>query len=316
MFLDNDDKNILSNRFPDIELCYEQLNHNKVFKYDYCLAIPQGKKCFMWFTYLNNKNVCLIVERNRNLEIDKISIETCQYINELSLGTIFYGTIIVYNGNKFFSCEDIINYKGYNVFKYNFKRKLSIFQIIFEQEINQTVYTKNEIVVSLPIISNEKENIMEEIKYLPYQIYHIQYRSNKNCNVFNTVYNQSKNKVPKLTFTIKSRIKSDIYELYCYTHPTQTLYDLAFIPDYKTSVYMNNIFRNIKENRNLDSLEESDDDDEFQNMNDDKFVDINKSVNIMCEYNYRFKKWVPIRLTKDRRIATKKDIRQALIQKS
>ena len=69
-------------------------------------------------------------------------------------------------------------------------------------------------------------------------------------------------------------------------------------------------------NRNLDSLEESDDDEEFQNINDDKFVNMDKSVNILCEYNYRFKKWVPLRLTNDRRIATKKDIRQALIQKS
>ena len=43
---------------------------------------------------------------------------------------------------------------------------------------------------------------------------------------------------------------------------------------------------------------------------------MDKSVNILCEYNYRFKKWVPLRLTNDRRIATKKDIRQALIQKS
>jgi hypothetical protein len=316
MYLDNEEKNILSHRFPDIELCYEQLNHNKVFKFDYCLAIPQGKKCFMWFTYLNEKNVCLLVNMNKNNVIDRISIESCQYLDDLSLGTIFYGSIIHYNSNKFFCCEDIIYYKGYNIYKYNFKRKLSIFKIIFGQEINQKVYTKNEIVISLPIISNKREDIIEEIKYLPYQIYHIQYRFNKNNHVLNTIYNQNKNKSPKLTFTVKSRVKSDIYELYCYNHPSQSYHDLAFIPDYKTSVYMNSIFRNIKENRNLDSLEESDDDEEFQNINDDKFVKMDKSVNILCEYNYRFKKWIPLRLTNDRRIATKKDIRQALIQKS
>ena len=46
------------------------------------------------------------------------------------------------------------------------------------------------------------------------------------------------------------------------------------------------------------------------------FVHINKTANVMCEYNYRFKKWVPIKVSNDRRIATQKDIRQALIQKS
>jgi superfamily II DNA/RNA helicase len=40
-------------------------------------------------------------------------------------------------------------------------------------------------------------------------------------------------------------------------------YDVAFIPDYSTSVMMNKLFRNIKENQNLDALEESDDEEEF-----------------------------------------------------
>ena len=35
---------------------------------------------------------------------------------------------------------------------------------------------------------------------------------------------------------------------------------------------MNNIFRNIKENTNLDALEESDDEEEFENISLDKYV--------------------------------------------
>ena len=35
---------------------------------------------------------------------------------------------------------------------------------------------------------------------------------------------------------------------------------------------MNSLFRTIKENENLDSLEESDDEEEFENSNVDKFV--------------------------------------------
>ena len=40
---------------------------------------------------------------------------------------------------------------------------------------------------------------------------------------------------------------------------------------------MNSIFRNIKENRNLDLLEESDDEDEFENINLDKYL-LNKKI--------------------------------------
>ena len=39
---------------------------------------------------------------------------------------------------------------------------------------------------------------------------------------------------------------------------------------------MNSIFRNIKENQNLD-LEESDSEDEFENIDVDKFVNLKKT---------------------------------------
>ena len=58
---------------------------------------------------------------------------------------------------------------------------------------------------------------------------------------------------------------------------------------------MNRLFRIIKENDWLDALEESDDEEEFENPDPFKFVHLNKSVNMLCEYNRKFKKWVPIK---------------------
>ena len=309
------DKNILIERFPEIELSYDQINHNKVSYYDICIAIPQGRKCFLWFTYLFEKNVCLLLELNKRNEIEDIKIELCQFNSELSLGTILYGTTLFY-GNKFFCCEDIFYYKGEQYTKTNYKNKLNLFNIIFNYEINQKVYTRNELIVALPIIMNDKNKLIEQLKYLPYKIYHIQYRSFKNNRAFNSIYNQNRIKSPKLIFKVKPRVKSDIYELFCFSHSGFVFYDTAFIPDYKTSVYMNKIFRNIKENNNLDYLEESDDEEEFQDIREDKFVYLNKEVNIICEYNYRFKKWIPLKITKDRKITNKKDIRNSIIQKS
>jgi hypothetical protein len=56
---------------------------------------------------------------------------------------------------------------------------------------------------------------------------------------------------------------------------------------------MNALFRTIKENANLDLLEESDDDEEFENTQMDKFVDLEKTVLMECVYSKRFKKWQP-----------------------
>ena len=96
----------------------------------------------------------------------------------------------------------------------------------------------------------------------------------------------------KAVFRVKANTKNDIYELYCFNNNNTPdhYYNIAFIPDYKTSVMMNNIFRYIKENINLDSLEESDDEEELKNIDEDKYVDLEKSVNMECIYSNKFLK--------------------------
>jgi hypothetical protein len=103
------------------------------------------------------------------------------------------------------------------------------------------------------------------------------------------------NEIYKIFF-IKPDLQNDIY--YIYQSNTTNFEviskEIAHIPDYKTSVLMNNLFRNIKENNNLDSLEESDEEEEFENIQIDKFVDLNKIIKMRCIFNYKFKKWVPV----------------------
>jgi hypothetical protein len=101
----------------------------------------------------------------------------------------------------------------------------------------------------------------------------------------------------KLTtvFQCYADIQNDIYHLYAYSKNNSPIYyNIAYIPNYKTSVFMNSIFRNIRENDNLDYIEESDDEDDFQNIDMDKYVDMNKMVLLECVFNTRFNKWVPI----------------------
>ena len=64
--------------------------------------------------------------------------------------------------------------------------------------------------------------------------------------------------------------EADIYNLYCLDVDDFECIGLAHIPDYNTSVMMNKLFRNIKENDNLDAIEESDDEADFENKKDDK----------------------------------------------
>ena len=56
---------------------------------------------------------------------------------------------------------------------------------------------------------------------------------------------------------------------------------------------MNTIFRKIRENQNLDYIEESEDEEDFENIDDNKFIDLEKSIYMLCSYNRKFQKWIP-----------------------
>ena len=119
----------------------------------------------------------------------------------------------------------------------------------------------------------------------------------------NVIQNQNQNQNqtqkpqgPMRTFVLRPDAQNDIY--YVLHNADDAITDatmIAHIPNYKTSVMMNSIFRNIKENRNLDALEESDDEEEFvdADKNKNRFVDLSKCVRMTCMFNHRFKRWQP-----------------------
>jgi hypothetical protein len=153
-------------------------------------------------------------------------------------------------------------------------------------------------------------NLLIDIETLPYTISQISfkyfeskksvfvkyYKPNNNNSNSNQQKNYKNENTGNQIFKIKADIQNDIYNLYTYKNGKEEFYDIAFIPDYKTSVMMNKLFRIIKENDNLDALEESDDEKEFENDKEDKFVFLDKSFKMVCQYNYKFKKWVPLTL--------------------
>ena len=113
---------------------------------------------------------------------------------------------------------------------------------------------------------------------------------NKPIQSRSQVHQQSRTQKQKYKiFTIQAEEKQDIYKLYSSEYE-----GYAHIPSYKTSVMMNKMFRNIKENDNLDALEESDDDEEFENVSLSKHVNLDILYKFRCEWNRRFKLWEPV----------------------
>lgn len=222
--------------------------------------------------------------------------------------------------NKIIAIEDVVYYKYNNISHYYFNKKLNILSNIIKH-----IDSKGDVLVGLCVMSKSSEELIE--KQIPYKCKYFNYRFfNSPKKSYHTFIGIPKLLMPTTTtsiktttimpssnapllqtpssqipyhhkwnrdikqntiFKIKATPKDDIYELY---DKNNKYIDIAFIPDYKTSVFMNSIFRNIKENKNLDLLEESDNEDEEHN----ELVYLDKEINMVCEYNKKFNKWKPI----------------------
>jgi hypothetical protein len=341
MFSSEDMKHKLSD-FSALKLSYENITHKKVYNSDFVMAIPEGPKCFAWFTYFQEAPVCLIVDDMKQT----IKPVLCCFKTELAYGTIVSGTMIAKNQNLFFAIQDIFHYKGADVSRKNWTDKMGLFHSLLSKDLQQVAYNREFVVFGMPPFAKTRDEVVAQMKAIRGYKFH-----SFHCNppypplgkvepnakrpdakrlevkqVEGTSWQGPKmitkrplalaslkpfpkvdtkghlappflkvdrvSKMRESVFVVKPDIQNDIYHLY----EGDKYHSVALIPDYKTSVMMNKLFRNIKENANLDALEESDDEDEFEEERDDRFVFLDKSYKMVCVYNYKFKKWAPIRL--------------------
>jgi hypothetical protein len=308
------------NRFPKFELSYETISHKKVSseKYNVAIAIPQGKKHFAWFSFHEKKNVCYLFELNRDKKIAKTSMKTIPVDHSIALGTIVYGTLL---DTEFpvFVVEDIYFYKGISVKNFVFSQKLGIIENMF-----YSLEKHPELTFAFPYVwkwnDSEIEVPQKIIDDSGYPIHHIQYRSFDEImpyvNLSTKQKTDTKIVIPQAhwkvvhkfdynkpqykhstVFEIKADAQFDIYHLFAFGENKSRIYcGITAIPTYKNSVFMNSNFRNIRENRNLDYIEESDDEDDFENAGFSKYVNLEKTIVMECVFHNRFKKWIPVRL--------------------
>lgn len=328
-------------RFPTFELSYETISHKKVStEYQVTMAIPYGRKAFMWFTFYRDNNVCFCMELNREKKVSSMKTLNVSYIpTKLAYGTILYGSICeIENKGEFFIIEDIMYSEGIFLAKQPVYEKLGFLKNLMDQY--RELFVENS---ELPIVCPVMWSIVEEnpdhvphawSERIPYQIHHLQHRSLHTIVPYLNIP-MSRSILPPVSktglpvgiedflfippqlprfhygkpqfnmttvFEVKADLQNDIYHLYAFGKGSERVYcGIAYIPNVKTSFFMNHLFRNIKENRNLDALEESDDEDDFQDMRIDKYVDLKKTVSLECIFHSKFKRWVPLKVAEGAR---------------
>ena len=155
---------------------------------------------------------------------------------------------------------------------------------------------------------NEIHRMKNLVSYSVFSIQHKKYSQTSRKTYFEFANNFKNEKLAQISFFVEADVQNDIY--HCFYGKEKNYHSTLYIPDYKTSVMMNKLFRNIKENYCLDALEESDTEEEFENIDEDKFL-LHKSFIIDCKYNARFKKWYPIKISNSKySTSNKNDIMQ------
>lgn len=112
-------------------------------------------------------------------------------------------------------------------------------------------------------------------------------------------------------FLVQADVSYDIYKLHCigqriYDNPNHRrvsvgecswiFYQYALVPDLTSSIFMNTLFHNIRENENLDYIEESDTD---AGSTDQPITqipsndDLSRKLLIECSFDWNRKQWIP-----------------------
>ena len=237
--------------------------HNKALSF----FIPKGPKYFVWFTYLNNKPICIFLSHENN-EIQTIHHHYVAFKEELCIGTILYGTLI----DKKFICENVYYHHGKPIKINDYFKKIDIMKEILSS-IRQSDYLGS-VSFFLPKICHG--HLILEASNVPYVVYGILH-----------IYSQ-----PKLfvlttnlyTFMFKRRIDlEDIYELFALDDKKQYVFhSTALVNDFKTSYFMKKLA--FKKKKNYKNIEFSDSEDEEENVGE---------LFVSCLYVPEFKKWKP-----------------------
>jgi hypothetical protein len=98
-------------------------------------------------------------------------------------------------------------------------------------------------------------------------------------------------------FRVVADAQHDIYRLYAQPagRGAVQFYDIAGVSSLRTSIFLNSLFRRIRENADLDAAEDSDDEDTFQCASDDKYLARDVShVDMECDFDARTRRWIPV----------------------
>ncbi len=252
----------LSQSFPKIHI--ETFQRTSFLSPGISAILPKGPKAFAWFTYLDKRPICifLLIEGN---EIQKTIHRYVSFKEHLSLGTIFYGTLL----QEQFIAENLYYDRGENVFL-SYADKLNRMKELLESI--QKCDFKESVQFYLPKLCQHR--LLLEASNLPYAVYGIlSLQQNRLFVIQNAL----------CTFLAKRREEmEDVYELYALNEQkNMQFYSTALLNDFKTSHLMKRLsYKNKPHYKNVE-LSDSEDEEPLGDFC------------VQCLFIPEFKRWKP-----------------------
>ena len=279
---------------PVVERCYERL-HRKVQPDAYLLA-AKGQPSLLWFTLVGGKEVCFLGQWGRGRGCSWRPV-LAAFSDKLSAGTLLRGTMVASPDKRTFACEDVLQYRGKHVMRAPLCDKVCLLAALFREDLARAPPPPPFLVTRLPVWASSPVEAAELAPRLPYPLYRVRAFSSATRGLQEITCDVPQRPVSRqIVLEVRARTQNDVYELLC---ADGSLVGAAAVPSYARSVQLNKIFRNIRENDNLDLLEESEDEDTFQCAEPDCYVDLGKAVRMVCKRVPRYSRLEPVAIAAD-----------------
>ena len=279
-------RELLSKWRDDRGSLYDRVLHSPVDG-DLYMIIPRGRKCSLWFTSYKGGPSCFVVELDRKNRPSQFINVACSFQRELAFDTLVSGVMTEAGGSPIFCALLVQVWKGRAMPRALDRQidALESFMLSIQNDSRLPVLP-----IGVPAMCTSKGEIASLVDKSLVPVHGIRVASTER-NALLGVYRVTASEHPTCVMLVRPEVEEDVYSLW-----SDKKIGYALVPDYKTSVMLNGIFRNVVENNNLDALEESDDEDEFENIAEDKFIVNPEGKSMEMRRDPKFGGWIPVKI--------------------
>jgi len=283
-------------RIPPFELSYGLERHRKV-EPDAFMIAPRGERVLVAFASDGEDDACYVCTLDSRGKVKEAEKTLACFSRSLCAGTLLYGVRVKgQDGECSVVCEDVLWLRGTQVGRVALHRKIGVWKELFGRDLPRPP-SKRYAEFSLPVWTHDRSLLQELVAAAAYPCRGVLGYSSRGRGMRPvSVENLARAPRPEHAVLVaRAEIAPDSYVLLA-RDPGVGLVEIgrAAVPGIAASVMLNNMFRTIKENGNLDLLEESDDDEEFELVDESRFVDLKRRIPFRCVFNTQSRAWQPV----------------------